>query len=389
MVALRESAVARHIFRDSAAITPSHIAFEHLSNLRGTHCLGARAIDKDGNFLGSRHRLGAAGPARGHEPRAHGEKFMPWWEDEFLETEYKMDVFPKWLLGAGLFIFLPTLSMIWTPVGSLPEDCPADSWSAKGKVHRALLWTPWFAIVLLSLVLRAYLPYMPRDTKVRLYPTMVVAWTISLYFAILWLGIVRELTRAAGGGFTNETLLGKCAHTRHVSVTTNFSTLVPTRTCIDRDPKRTVKEWPFLYSVGCAAQLVDCTFSRNLEVLFIFIFMRCHWRTAFLGNVITAAMLIFANMATGHYGMHMWCHAALQGLTVRILKSPLYSDFVLCIVHAALYSTCSRALTFENGTRGLCGKLSMLDCLAVCVYVCVCVCMYVCMIVCMYVCMYV
>jgi hypothetical protein len=115
-----------------------------------------------------------------------------------------------------------------------------------GKVHRARTFTPWFAVIAGMFVLRVCIPYMSKTTQMRLYPTLLTAWVVSLHTSMLWLGFVRELTRAAGGGVTNATLEGPCAHTSHVSVTTDFSTLLPTRTCIDRNPKLTLTEWPFI-----------------------------------------------------------------------------------------------------------------------------------------------
>ncbi len=134
---LRESPVARHICHGTAAITPNHVAFEHLGNLRSARLLGARVIDSEGNFIGNRHRRAAGGPdypARDNGLREQGEKFMPWWEQEFMETEYKMDVFPKALVAAIFFMSLSVHQIIFSPVGSVPEDCPANSWSVLGKV---------------------------------------------------------------------------------------------------------------------------------------------------------------------------------------------------------------------------------------------------------------
>ena len=115
-----------------------------------------------------------------------------------------------------------------------------------GKVHRARAFTPWFVMIAGMIVLRVCIPYMSKTMQVRLYPTLVTAWVVSLHIGVLWLGFVRELTRAAGGGVTNATLEGPCARTSHISVTTDFSTLLPTRTCIDRNPKLTLTDWPFI-----------------------------------------------------------------------------------------------------------------------------------------------
>jgi len=188
-----------------------------------------------------------------------------------------------------------------------------------GKFQRALVLTPWLAILAWSLVLWLCIRYMSKATRVRLYPTLVATWVIMLYFGVLWLGIVREFTRAAGGGLTNEALPGACARTSHVSVTTDFSTLLPTRTCIDRNPKLTVTKWPFIHSIGCATLVVDCTYPRNLALLFIFMVMRCSWRAALMGTVITAAMLIVALVATGSWGWHTWCWAGLHSLVGSVV----------------------------------------------------------------------
>lgn len=136
----RESPVARHICQDTAAITHNHVAFEHLSNLQNARLLGARVIDSEGNFIGNRHRRAAGGPddtSRDNGLRAQGEKFMPWWEQEFMETEYRMDVFPKALVAASFLMCLSVHGIIFSPVGSVPEDCPANSWSVLGHVRFA------------------------------------------------------------------------------------------------------------------------------------------------------------------------------------------------------------------------------------------------------------
>ena len=141
----RESPVARHICQDTAAITHNHVAFEHLSNLQSARLLGARVIDSEGNFIGNGHRRAAGGPddtSRNNGLRAQGEKFMPWWEEEFMETEYKMDMFPKGIVAAVFLIIVPSLGIIWAPVGSLPEDCPAHSWSVQGKVRFSIVSAP-------------------------------------------------------------------------------------------------------------------------------------------------------------------------------------------------------------------------------------------------------
>jgi hypothetical protein len=181
------------------------------------------------------------------------------------------------------------------------------------------VFIPWLAIMALSLVLWLCIRYMSKATRVRQYPTLVAMWVISLYFGVLWMGIVREFTRAAGGGLTNEALSGACTRTSHVSVTTDFSTLLPTRTCIDRNPTLTVTKWPFLQSIGCATLVVDCTYPRNLALLFIFIVMRCSWRAALMGTVMTAAMLIVALVATGSWGWHAWCWASLHLLVGSVV----------------------------------------------------------------------
>ena len=137
-----ESPVARHISQDTGDFTCNHFAFNHLGNLRSAHLLGARVIDSEGNFIGNRHRLAAGGPARGHVIHTQGETFMPWWEKEFLETEYKMDMFPKGIVAAVFLIIVPSLGIIWAPVGSLPEDCPAHSWSVQGKVRFSIVSAP-------------------------------------------------------------------------------------------------------------------------------------------------------------------------------------------------------------------------------------------------------
>ena len=134
-----ESPVARHISQGTGDITCNHIAFNHLGNLRSANLLGARIIDSEGNFIGNRHRPEAGGPAWDHAQR---EKFLPWWKEEFLETEYKMDVFPRGIVGAIFLIVVPSLGIFFAPVGSLPEDCPAHSWAMQGTVRFSKVSAP-------------------------------------------------------------------------------------------------------------------------------------------------------------------------------------------------------------------------------------------------------
>jgi hypothetical protein len=75
----------------------------------------------------------------------------------------------------------------------------------------------------------------------------------------------------------------------------------------------------FLQTIGCETLVVDSTFPRSIEMLFLFMFLRCNWRTVLVGNMLTATVLIFANVATGSWGWHTWCRAALHVLVGSVV----------------------------------------------------------------------
>ena len=55
-----------------------------------------------------------------------------------------------------------------------------------------------------------------------------------------------------------------------------------------------------------------CAYGRNIEFLFIFVYMRLNWRTALVGNAIAAALLVLVNMLGGYLGRHLVYFTALQ-----------------------------------------------------------------------------
>jgi len=84
-------------------------------------------------------------------------------------------------------------------------------------------------------------------------------WTLGLIMTQFMTGYNRELTRAHRG-IKQTVMVGKCANTSHVSVRAHTTAyLIPTRVCIDFDPRQTVTAWPFLHSVGCENQVHDAT----------------------------------------------------------------------------------------------------------------------------------
>ena len=57
---------------------------------------------------------------------------------------------------------------------------------------------------------------------------------------------------------------------------------------------------------------MDATFPRNLEVLYLFLFLRCSWKISLLGAFITGAIVCAASVSTGTCGWSLVCHLLLH-----------------------------------------------------------------------------
>ena len=341
-----EAAGAKHIAKGTGSMTTSHFAFDYLHK--------ARVIDENGMFLTHDEDLWRGITERGstddrirglfvrEDDQTHAsdwllksmwpskkdtvrtlyrstscdhvnvenyasialnkspsQNFRPEWEDEFLEMEFKMDMFgrvlPLLVVVIGVFSFLHAL----TKVGSQPEDCPANSWFSRGTLYRMVGW--WVipsALCAFMILLRSIaVTRLSRAKLLRWYPKLVLAWIVCCWMGAYYVMLAREVTRANGDGLTSTA--GRCSRTRHVSVTTNFSTFPPRRTCIDQNQRLTVLAWPFLQSTGCEVLVPDSTFPRNLEILYMFPFMRSTWRTALDGTIITFCFMLAGCLAFG------------------------------------------------------------------------------------------
>ena len=302
-----ESAASPHIHRSKGSINSNHIAYEYLHATRDRD-IGIRAIDDDGNFVKrsdtSPWRSDPANKQRAKRSTLHlgdgdEDTFAPWWEQEFLEMEYRFDVFAKWLSYAFFIGLQASISWIMAPLGSMPEHCPVNSWFAGDSFHRFLATLPHIVINSASLVLRIIVMHVPEGRRVVLYPKLVLCWVICLFSTYSYVGGVRELARGLGGPSRLE---GLCGRTSHVEIHLDYSTWIPTRTCVDHDQRRTVTQWPFVMSAGCDSMLPDATIPRAIEFQFVFYFMRCSWRTALTGTAITSTLLVLAAYAVGGSG---------------------------------------------------------------------------------------
>jgi len=206
------SAAAPHIHVTTASysVTPRHFAFKHLRDMRGHHGLGARVIDKDGNFVSSKDGAsGGVGADAGHasSSRAPGaiggyDLFEPQWEQEFLESEYLhgYGLFTKWLPCACFLGSQTCIAWFTAELGTMPEHCPVNSPFRQGIYGRLSVGLPTFLLQLLcSLLIRLCIPYIPSSQRVRLYPTLVVLWSLGHHASNIYVGLVRELIRGLRG----------------------------------------------------------------------------------------------------------------------------------------------------------------------------------------------
>ena len=318
-----------HLSRDGLALTDKHLAHGYLSSMRSMLLSRVRlqpAFDSNGNFLDtisqnpSRHdSMHSVNPATANAKRLDAcfksppSHFLSAWEDEFHVVEYSSsgllerfcDI--RIIPAAGL---LTVVAMLLTPGGQLPEHCPRHSW------HTHILWamlalSPPLVLALESQIMLAFIQKLQREHLSRLYNFLVCLVVVFLWLTVMHLGLEREVTRIVSGGeFSN--ISGRCTQIRHVTVLTNFSSLPPSRTCVDHDPRKTVLSWPFLHASGCETLLVDSTYPRILEILFLFPLMRCHWMAAATSTAITGIFLFFASVFTGSYGRHLWYRLAMH-----------------------------------------------------------------------------
>ena len=289
---LLKSEISPHIHGDIASLTPSHMAFEHLRNMRGT--LGTNVIDRQGNFARTLAPLQGPADAKdknaAHQLGAQQSKdtdFMPWWEEEYRAVEWRPDFFTKWLMCASIISIQAYVSIINEKQGSLLEHCPVRSSVGRSLRERALAWWPTPILIAASLSMRWVLLRIPERTVPRIYNWLVVTWCIMLWLCMLHAQYLKEV--AVG---QPTVLQGQCALTSHIHVTVNYSSFLPVRTCVDKDPKRTVTAWPFINNVGCGTNLVDSTYPRILEVSFLFVFLRCTWRSALVGVLVQGVLLV-------------------------------------------------------------------------------------------------
>ena len=265
--------------QQAAALKPQHVALGYLNGMQSPGGLCQNAIDRQGNFQAQagRRKEAARGGARRESALAQGgpveeatpNQFLPFWEQEWLEMEYDPAFLRLCLLCSGILIAIVTLAAVLAAPGSQPEDCSAGSLFVRGKMNRALAYSPLFCIAGMLILMRSFIKRTTPERFVSMYPACVIIWVVALNGSMLSLGLMREASRDFAQGQLHESASPDtlCSKASHVSVYTNFSSFPPTRTCIDRDPVLTISEWPFPQSVGCGTLLVDATFPRYAERL--------------------------------------------------------------------------------------------------------------------------
>jgi hypothetical protein len=314
-----------HHITQRGAATPAHAGFYYLANMRAFG--GSRhVIDRDGNFVGDscREERDRRKSVVHVDADVSASAWSHFWEREWLEAEYHPAMLRKWMLISSVLIALATLTTAMASPGNNPEDCFADSLSIRGPLHRAAFYSPYFLLCGLLMLTRYAIGRLSPTRFVSCFPTLVVGWVVALNFSCFSLGILREMMRDMSGGkhWAHSPRDSLCARAAHVSVMTNFSTFPPTRTCLDRDPVGTVASWPFMHQVGCASLLLDATFPRNVEMLFVFYLMRSAWHTAIAGTVISVVVLVSVSIVMGQLGPQLAYFALLQtsvGLITAVL----------------------------------------------------------------------
>jgi len=321
----RKHPAVRHVHPDGN-ITTDHTAFSHCQAMK---CPTAHAFDRYGNFVDPsaeraardrRHSsvfstckdcvetlarsagsLSASSAARSslEDPL----RFFPW-EDEFQSLEIQEAVFEKWVFSLIVVLVLNLVGLFAAPIGSTPEHCDTD-WGSRSRLWKIFFYSPTIIAAGLSYWLLQFVQSLERNRLQSMYPRLAMCWFMLLYGASVYIGLQRELVRIWGGeGRTS--IEGKCGQAAHISVAVNYAAWrLPTRTCTDSNPLKTLEEWPFAFGWGCDSMLVDSTFARCLEVLYVFIWLRCSWKTAATGAVLSGLGLAFFGLATGFNGRHL------------------------------------------------------------------------------------
>ena len=272
-------ATTPHICHRTGDVTKEHIAFKYLH----TTNIGQKGIDENGNFVGSKHpgqsQDGGRAGSESCTDSSIGKHFMiscasaefsntslpleRGWEEEFLQIEYRMDILPKWLLFCGLVVIQSIFIYAYGDKEHLPENCfkETHSW-LRDPAYRAISQLPSLAVGIFSLLLGAVIKMklIPAAEERVWYSTLVLAWVVSMHFALQYSSFVREVIRSSHGDISSMHPNAKCANTSHIQVTYDFNYsafTLPIRTCVDHDQLKTVTQWPFLHSLGCESQVLN------------------------------------------------------------------------------------------------------------------------------------
>jgi len=325
-------ACVRHI-NNVGAISKHHVAAEYLKNMRSR--MGPNlhtVIDRDGNFGDARLRAEAAvdpsdpsgrlwtvlgGNRRGLGARSESRSgFMPWWEEEFLRQEYQLTTLRNWVWYAFLTLISNTVMFMFSKNGSQPEDCRGDASLTRARqtaypvFSRFLLTGPWLLLPSLTLLVILHFARTVRTHQLsRVYPRLVFWLITSIAVFCFSLCLIRDLSLAAGG---EHMPAESCSKVAHVSLSINYSTWIPTRTCVDLDPRKSLTEWPYGFSLGCENLFIDATYPRIIEFQLVLVFLRASWRLALKCALMQLLFLVVGSLAVGFHGWRLVFLAAVH-----------------------------------------------------------------------------
>ena len=239
------------------------------------------------------------------EVALYTERFMPWWNDEFLNLEYSLDIFPKYLLCVFVMVLLTVFGDFMKPPSQ--KDC-LDKELVVFSITGPEMWNPigWslFNLGLRHYMLYVIIPTWPAERKRKLYPVLVIIMVTCSSFMVLYVdGLLGDRP------IDDDT----CNRIAQVSSGTNYTAWsLPQRWCVDTNPRKTILEWPYAQSIGCDSTFLATTFPRYIEIQFLYTFLRVHWQTAVTGALIKVFALVVVLIGTGSYGWHMVYGAGLH-----------------------------------------------------------------------------
>ena len=183
-------AESRHIDRKSGAITEGHGAFVYLRDMRSDG-IQKHVIDRMGNFVDLQQATDPKAPTR-------SLSMLPSWEHEFLTVEYRREAFTNWMSIMIIVQLINGLGLVYAPLGTMVEHCPAHNLPSKGRLWAFLQYSPFFISSLITFHMGKIMEKMTKDDMIRWYPRLVLMWVLMIYILNFYVGFVREFTRRRG-----------------------------------------------------------------------------------------------------------------------------------------------------------------------------------------------